>query len=86
MAGKRKTPQTAKGDLRVNSFDLGGKVSTRDLGSIAAALGPHAFAIVVIVASANAAVVSGANAYLSYAFGLCGIVSYTILALKRVAK
>jgi len=86
MAGNRKTPHRAKGNLCPNSFNLGGKVSTRNVASIAAALGPHAFAIVAIVASANAAVVSGANAYLSYAFGFCGIVSYMVLALKGTAK
>jgi hypothetical protein len=82
MAGKRKTPHRAKGDLRIDSFGLGGKVSMRDLASVVGILGPHAFTIVGIAASANWAVVSGANPYLSYAFAFCAIVSYMVLALK----
>jgi hypothetical protein len=82
MADKRRAPHRAKGNLRADSFDLGGKVSMRDLASVVGSLGPHAFTIVGTAASANWAVVSGANPYLSYAFAFCAIVSYTVLALK----
>jgi hypothetical protein len=86
MAGKGKTPERANGDMRSESFGFGGKLNMRDLASVAAVLGPHAFAIVGIVASANWAVVGGANPYLAYGFARWGIISYMVLALKTGRK
>jgi hypothetical protein len=86
MAGKGKTPKRANGDVRPESFGFGGKLNMRDLAPVAAALGPHAFAIVGIVAWANWAVVHGANPYPAYVFASWGIISYMVLALKRGRK
>jgi hypothetical protein len=84
MAGQRKTPERARGDVHSESLGFGEKFNMRDLASVAAALGPHAFAVVGIVTSTNWAVVGGANPYLAYGFACWGLVSYMVLAIRVV--
>jgi hypothetical protein len=84
MPSNSRTPERANGEVRSEPSDFREEFNVRDLVPVAAVLGPHVFAIVGIVASANWAVVGGANAYLAYGFACCGLVSYMVLALKGV--
>jgi hypothetical protein len=82
MTGRRKTPERAIGDLRPEAFRLGREMKSRDLAFLAAKLGPHAFAIVGVVVSANWTAVQGVNPYLAYGFAGWGMFLYMILALR----